>query len=343
MEKYPKSGGYKLAQLSRRSFLKEIGIGLSVFAFPSFFTLKQMNHQKIYDVIIVGGSYSGLSAAMALGRALKTVLIIDDGKPCNRQTPFSHNFITHDGEPPARIAAKARQKVSKYDTIQWVQGLAVKGVKTDIGFEISLGSGEQISAKKILFATGIRDLLPEIEGLAACWGISVIHCPYCHGYEVKNVKTGVLGKGEGGFEFSRLISNWTKDLTLLTNGPAGLSEDQWAKLRQHQIPVIEQEIERVMHTDGQIQAVKFKDGESVSLTALYAPSPFEQSCPTPESLGCPLTSEGYLKTDSFQETTIPGIYAAGDNASKMRTVSNAVSTGTVAGISISKKLIQELF
>ncbi len=302
-----------------------------------------MDSSKLFDVIIIGGSYSGLSAAMALGRAMKSVLIVDDGKPCNRQTPYSHNFLTNDGKTPAEIAGLARKQVSQYDSVQFVQGLAKRGVKMDSGFEIELGSGEKFSGKKLLLATGIRDLLPDIEGMAACWGISVLHCPYCHGYEVKNEKTGVLGNGDSGFEFARLISNWTNDLTLYTNGHSGLSEEQMDKLRQHKIKVLETEIERLEHSDGNVHHILFKNGEREPVKAVYAPSPFEQQCNIPESLGCELTEEGYLKIDHFQETTVKDVYAAGDNASKMRTVANAVAMGTVAGISISKRLIQEAF
>ena len=304
---------------------------------------KQKDFSKLFDVIIIGGSYSGLSAAMALGRALKSVLIIDDGKPCNIQTPYSHNFLTNDGKTPVEITALSRKQVSKYGSIQFVNGWAKRGVKIETGFEIELGSGEKFSGRKLVFATGIKDLLPDIDGVAACWGISVIHCPYCHGYEVKNEKTGILGNGDGGFEFTRLISNWTQDLTLYTNGHSSLSDEQLYKLHQHKIKVVEMEIDRFEHLDGNVQHILFKNGEREPVKAVYAPSPFEQHCKIPESLGCELTEEGYLKIDNFQETSVKGVYATGDNASKMRTVANAVSMGTSAGISISKKLIQEAF
>jgi len=157
-----------------------------------------MRDNKQFDVIIVGGSYSGLAAGMALGRAVRSVLIIDDGKPCNRQSPFSHNFLTNDGKTPMEIAALANLQVRGYDTVEFFNGLATSGIKTENGFEILVASGETFATKKLIFATGIRDILPEIDGLAECWGISVLHCPYCHGYEVRNEKTGVLGNGDAG-------------------------------------------------------------------------------------------------------------------------------------------------
>ncbi|MES1223024.1 MAG: NAD(P)/FAD-dependent oxidoreductase, partial [Bacteroidota bacterium] len=166
-----------------------------------------MNKEQNFDVIIIGGRYSGLAAAMALGRALRKVLVIDSGKPSNRQTPYSHNFITQDGKPPQEIAAIAKQQVAKYDTVEFLNGLATTGVKTENGVEIRTGADEIFTAKKLVFATGIKDIMQDIPGYAECWGISVLHCPYCHGYEVKDQPTGILGNGEYGFEFSALISN----------------------------------------------------------------------------------------------------------------------------------------
>src|SRR5687767_8830866 len=160
-----------------------------------------MTDKKNFDVIIIGGSYAGLSAAMALGRALRNVLIIDSGKPCNRQTPHSHNFITQDGNSPKQIASVAKEQVAKYNTVEFLDGLATTATKTEKGFEVSTQSGQQFFTKKIILATGLKDNMPAIPGFAECWGITVIHCPYCHGYEVRNVKTGVLGNGDFGVEY----------------------------------------------------------------------------------------------------------------------------------------------
>lgn len=302
-----------------------------------------MKKTKDFDVIIVGGSYSGLAAGMALGRAMKNVLIIDSGRPCNMQTPHSHNFITQDGKRPAEIAALAREQVEKYGTVSFLNGLAVSGVASEGGFEIHTASGEAFHAKKLVFATGIRDMLPDLDGIGACWGVSVLHCPYCHGYEARNVRTGVLGNGEKGFEFIGLISNWTKDLTLFTNGKSDLTPTQRAKLDDHLIKLVETPIKQLEHVNGHLQKVIFKDGTSASISALYAPSPFAQHCDIPESLGCEFTEEGYIKTDFMQRTSLPGVYACGDNAARTRTVASAVSMGTTAGMMVNKELVLEQF
>jgi thioredoxin reductase len=302
-----------------------------------------MKDNKKFDVIIIGGSYSGLSAGMALGRALRKVLIIDSGKPCNRQTPHSHNFLTQDNKTPKEIATLARQQVERYDTVKFFNGKATRGVKTENGFEIETESGETFEAQKLIFATGIKDNLPDINGFAACWGISVIHCPYCHGYEVRNEKTGIIGNGEYGFEFSTLISNWTKDLTLFTNGTSTLTTEQSEKLERHHIKIVETAIERLEHSHGHLQYIIFKDGTKVEVKAAYTRSPFEQHCPIPETLRCELTEEGYIRINQLHKTSVSGVFACGDNVTRLRTVANAVAMGTTTGMMVNKELIEEKF
>ncbi|MBS1741737.1 MAG: NAD(P)/FAD-dependent oxidoreductase [Bacteroidetes bacterium] len=302
-----------------------------------------MPANKLYDVIIVGGSYAGLAAAMALGRALKKVLIIDNGNPCNKQTPHSHNFLTNDGKSPAEIAALARLQVSRYDTVSFFNETAATGTITSAGFEIATISGEKFSGKKLIFATGIKDVFPQIDGFSACWGISVLHCPYCHGYEVRNELTGILANGEAAFDFSKLIFNWTNKIVLFTNGTSSLTKDQSSKLIQRGIEISDIEIQRFEHSNGLLQKIIFKDGTEKAINVMYAPLPFEQHCKIPIALGCSLTNEGYIETDQFHETCIPGMYAIGDAISKMRTVANAVAQGSITGMNISKKLILDAF
>lgn len=302
-----------------------------------------MTDDRVFDVIIIGGSYSGLAAGMALGRALRQVLIIDSGEPCNRQTPHSHNFITQDGKAPKEIAMLARQQVERYDTVRFFNGLATSGVRLESGFEIRVASGEAFRAKKLVFATGIRDIMPDIDGFGECWGISVLHCPYCHGYEVRGETTGILGNGEYAFEFSMLISNWTKDLTLLTNGSSTLTAEQREKLKKRHIRIIEKEIDRLEQVHGHLQNVIFRDGTKHFVRAMYARCPFEQHCRIPEALGCELTEDGYIKINAFQATSVPGIFACGDNTTRVRSVANAVAMGTAAGAMVNREIILEEF
>ena len=298
---------------------------------------------RSFDVIIIGGSYAGLSAAMALGRALRKILIIDSGLPCNRQTPHSHNFITQDGETPAIIAEKARAQVRNYNTVEFISDLVIEGYKTDDGFGIKTQTGAGFIARKLIFATGLKDLMPDLNGFAECWGISVIHCPYCHGYEVKNEKTGILANGNFAFHYGRLISNWTKDLTIFTNGKSTLAQQDIEKLAEHNIAVIEKEIESLRHKNGHIEEILFKDNTSFVISAIYSRPNFEQHCKVPENLGCEMTEQGLLKVDMFHETTVKGVFACGDMSSMMRSVANAVASGNFAGAKINSDLIEEQF
>ncbi|GLB53474.1 hypothetical protein NBRC110019_25150 [Neptunitalea chrysea] len=300
-----------------------------------------MKSNNSYDVLIIGGSYAGLSAAMSLGRALRNVLVIDGGKPCNRQTPYSHNFLTHDGKTPAEIAKLAKTQVSAYPTISFTNAIAINGKKTAVGFEIELASGKIVNGQKLIFSTGIKDVLPEIKGIQECWGISVLHCPYCHGYEVRNMPTGILGDGDYAYEFARFLTNWTREITIYTNGKTTLKEDQLHVLQQHKITIEENKIEALLHEQGQLKALLFKDGTESSLHVLYTHAPFEQHCSIPQQLGCTLTEQGYIEVDEMQRTTIANVYACGDNCSPKRTVANAVASGGIAGMLLNKEFVFE--
>lgn len=302
-----------------------------------------MANEQNFEVIIIGGSYAGLSAAMALGRALKKVLVIDGGNPCNKQTPHSHNFLTQDGKTPKQISELAKAQVANYDTVSFVDDTAIKGEKTNSGFEITTQSGTVFRGRKLIFGTGVKDLMPNIEGFAECWGISVIHCPYCHGYEVRHKKTGLFANGDMAYEFGKLLWNWTKDLTIYTNGKSNLSAAQTSSLASKNISVVEKEIVKIKHQNGQIQTLIFSDGSMQELDALYAKIPFVQHSDIPESLGCEITEMGILKVDMMQKTTVDGVFAAGDSTNMMRSVANAVYGGNMAGAAASKELIAEDF
>lgn len=333
--------------VARRDFIRQTGIvsGSILFTAPGIGQLifKQMKDDQLFDVIIIGGSYSGLAAAMALGRALRKVLVIDGGQPCNQATPHSHNFLTQDGQPPGEIARIARHQVMAYDTIRLHEGFVISGVQNENSFQLQTENGETFLAQKLVFATGIKELFPSIPGFNACWGKSVLHCPYCHGYEVRQQPTGILASGDTAFELASLLSNWTSDLTIFSNGNHGLSEAQETKLKQHQITIVTDEIQEFVHKDGYIDRISFVHGHEKKVKAVYARLPFQQHSSVPQSMGCEITPEGYIKIDGSQKTTIPGIYACGDNVTRMRTVANAVAMGTTTGLMVNKELIEAHF
>ena len=295
------------------------------------------------EVIIVGGSYAGLSAAMALGRSLRRVLVIDGGLPCNRQTPHSHNFITQDGAVPAMIAGKAREQVLAYPSVQWINGMVTEARKEAGGFVITTSSGESFHTLRVLFATGIYDMLPELPGFQACWGISVLHCPYCHGYEVNGKRLGIMANGDIAFDYVRLIHQWSKQLTLFTNGPSALVDAHRQKIELHGIAIVETPVSGVAHVDGYLSGVMLASGEVEVVDALFYRPAFRQHCDLPVALGCNLTEQGYIQADDFGKTNVPGVFVAGDNANMMRSVAAAVAAGNKAGAWINRELVEEQF
>ena len=298
---------------------------------------------KNFDVIIIGGSYAGLSAAMTLGRSLRNVLVIDSGLPCNRQTPHSHNFLTRDGETPKTIATIAKEQVLQYPTVHFIEETATSATRIEKGFGISTQTGKSFTAPKLIIASGVKDIHPDIKGFSECWGISVIHCPYCHGYEFRHQQTAIMANGERAAHLAMLVRNLTNQLTILTNGPAAFETEQLQKFGQHNITFVENKITEIQHLNGQVQQLFFEDGSSQPFDAVYAAIPFVQHADIPSQLGCELTEQGHIKTDNFQKTTIPGIFACGDGASPMRSVANAVYTGNMAGSMINAELCKEQF
>lgn len=296
-----------------------------------------------FDVIIIGSSYAGLSAALTLGRSTRNILVIDAGKPCNRQTPHSHNFLTHDGDRPADIARAAKEEVLKYPTVRFLEGKAISAERTDGIFSVEVDNKGSFTARKILLATGLKDVLPDIKGLAACWAISAIHCPYCHGYEVKNEKIGLLMNGEHAFDMAKNLHLWNKDLTILTNGKSQLNAEQTEKLKSKSITILEDELVELEHQNGQLENVVFKNGERLNFKAIYVKPEIEQHVNFNEQLGFELTELKTIKVNEQQQTTAEGVYAAGDCTTLFRSLSFITAAGTIAAVMINKELISEDF
>lgn len=211
------------------------------------------------------------------------------------------------------------------------------------GFEVGTAAGTRFTAPKLLLATGVIDLLPALPGFADCWGISVLHCPYCHGYEVGDQRLGVIGNGAMGFEFARLIHNWSRQITLFTDGPATLMAEQRAVLARHDIAVVETPLAGIAHTHGQLRAVQLADGTAYPLEAVFARVPFEQAGTLARQLGCAFTEMGHIQVDDMLRTGVPGLFAAGDATTPFRAISAAVAAGGKAGAHMNMELIVENF
>ena len=185
--------------------------------------------------------------------------------------------------------------------------------------------------------------MPDIIGFSECWGISVIHCPYCHGYEFRNTKVAIMANGEKAFHLASLVNNLTNDITILTMDKADFNAEQLEKLSSHNIKIIETKVSEVEHENGHVKKIVFNDDNKVAFDAMYAALSFVQHSDIPVSLGCELTEHGYIKVNNFQETTVKGVFACGDNSGMMRSVANAVYSGNITGAMINRELTEEQF
>lgn len=313
--------------------------GCCTTPFPDYLAWTSMP-SPLYDSLVVGGSYAGMSAALALGRARRTVLLVDAAQPCNRFTPHSHNFLTHDGRPPADIAAIGRDELSRYPTVTVRQGTVADVMRSDDIFEARIDGGATIRSRTVILATGIVDTIPDIPGFAECWGVSVLHCPYCHGYEIRDKPTGIVANGADALHLVRLLRQWSKDLVLFTNGPDGLDVEQYNAIAQAGVSVVTTPVAGLQQRSGQLDAIVLTDGSSVSRVAIYARLPFTFPGPFVQTLGCDLTPAGRIAIDPMQRTSAPGVYAAGDIANPLRTVAAAVAAGNMAGAVVNMDLIE---
>ncbi len=296
-----------------------------------------------FDAIVIGGSYAGLSAAMQLARARRSVAIVDAGKPRNRFAAASHGFFGQDGAAPRDMLASARAAVLAYPTVSWQEGEVVSAERHDGGFELKLASGQALAARRLVLAYGVIDHLPSIPGLAQRWGATVLHCPYCHGYEVAGRKLGVLGVVPKSTHQVQLIRDWGPTTLFLHEQP----EPDAATLAQLARRGIAIERGRVTALEGEgkeLSAVVLEDGRRVPLDALYLAPDARPASTVHEQLGCE-TEDGLLgpivRADEKRATTVPGIFAAGDLARAFSNASIAAGDGVLAGVFAHMSLVFE--
>ena len=294
----------------------------------------------MFDVLIIGGSYAGLSAALALGRARRSVLVLDGRRPRNRFTPHAHNLLLHDGDAPADLAARARQQVAAYPTIQLLEAQAISAeTQPDGTFTVATEAHGVFEASRLLLATGLRDELPPVPGFAECWGKSVIHCPFCHGYEVADQPTGIWNNGPEVEHQVKMLLNWSRQLTVFTNGPATFGPEVHELLETEGVGLVQTPVAELLHTDGQLTALRLADGRTWPLPVLYARLPWHQASELPAQLGCEITEQVLISTDASYRTTVPGVYAAGDCTVAPPQLALAIAAGNLAGGSLSRELI----
>lgn len=294
-----------------------------------------------HDVIIIGGSFAGLSAAIYLARARRSVLILDTGLPRNRFAAHSHGFFAQDGSKPADMLETARRQVLAYPTVSFVSAEAVAATKTGDGFAITLDDGTVADARTLVLAYGLRDELPEIPGLVDHWGKSVIHCPYCHGYEFADKPLGVLSTSPMSIHHALLIPEWGPT-TFFLNGSPEPDDVTLNKLDRKGVTVERTPVSRI-HGDGQqISSVELRDGRHIELDALYVGPRSHHNSDIADQLGCAMDDAPWgriIRTDGFKMTSIAGVYAAGDIARGAHSVTWASADGVTAGVSLHRSFV----
>lgn len=295
------------------------------------------------DLIVVGGSFAGMSAALYLGRAGRKILILDAAQPRNRFADKSHGVLGFDGINPANILEDARKQLLHYPNIRFASALVTGATKRDGLFEVPTRAGEVFQGRRLLLASGVADSLPPIEGMKERWGKTVLHCPYCHGYEFTGKRAAIFANGPMAAHQALLIADWGP-VTLFTNGVFQLDESQKARLAARKVVVEESPITALTGQGTTLEAVRLQDGNMVAVDVLYIATRVDLANAWIETLGCEIV-EGPLgpmiKVDERQTATVPGVFAAGDCARQPHNVTFACEGGVKAAMTIHMSLIEE--
>jgi thioredoxin reductase len=299
----------------------------------------------MYDAIIVGGGPAGLAAGLTLGRSHRRVLLLDAGQGRNAPAAAVHNFLAQDGTRPGELRRIGREQLARYPGVELREGtVAGAHARAEAGFRLELGGGGSVEARRLLLATGLADELPAIDGLAALWGRSAFHCPYCHGFEVSGRRLAVLGAAPERVRLALQLSRFTDDLVLCTNGEP-LSHDLAELLAANGVQVRGEPVTRFEGGDGRLERIILESGEPLDRDAVFISTVLRQRSDLAARLGCALLPDGCVEVDEFARTSVPGVYAAGDMAHRatlpmpFAAVSWAAASGTLAGAMLDQDLI----
>lgn len=292
------------------------------------------------DVIVVGGSYAGISAALQIARARRRVLVIDAGVRRNRFAASSHGFLGQDGRAPAEIAAAGRAELLAYPTVTWLEGAATQAESTAEGFTVSLASGERYEGRRLVLAVGVADELPDIPGVAERWGSHIFHCPYCHGYELGKGRIGVLATSPLSVHSALMLPDWG-ETTYFTRALFEPSEAELASLERRGVKIERAPVTAVEGAAHEV-SVRLEGGHSLSFAGLFVLPKTRVSSPLAAQLGCAFENGPigpYVQTDATKETTVRGVFACGDMATPAGAVAIAVGDGVRAGASAHQSLV----
>ncbi|WNZ13339.1 NAD(P)/FAD-dependent oxidoreductase [Streptomyces sp. 11x1] len=306
---------------------------------------EQYDMAEQYEVIVIGGGAAGLSAALVLGRARRRTLVVDAGEPRNAPAAHMQGFLSRDGMSPAEFLAVGREEIARYG-VALVRGRAADVTRDDDGrtFTVALADGRTVRARRLVFATGLKDELPAVPGVAERFGRDVLHCPYCHGWEVRDQPFGVLATTPLSVHQALMVSQWSKDVTLFlhTVAESDLSDDDLRRLAAAGVRVVPGEVAGLVVADDRLTGVRLADGTTHARSVLFAaPRPVPQTTLL-EKLGAELTETpfgAYPVVDPTGRTTIPEVWAAGNAMGFSEQVINAASSGYRAGATINGDLL----
>jgi thioredoxin reductase len=290
-----------------------------------------------YDVVVVGGGAAGLSAALVLGRARRRVAVVDGGAPRNAPAAHMHGYLSRDGMPPSELLRLGRDEAAGYG-VELVIG---RVAAIEPGFAVLLADGETLEARRLLIATGATDELPAIPGLRERWGRDFLHCPYCHGWEVRDLPVGLLGTGAGSVEHAQLVRQWSDDLIFFTH-TYDLTKAEREQLEARGIRVVDGEVRRLVVEDDRLRGVVLGNGRTVERAALFVrPGIRPRDSELLARLGCELDEYGFVRVDRDGRTSVSGVWAAGNVANPRAQVITAAGEGSAAAISINADLVRE--
>ena len=291
-----------------------------------------------YDVVIIGGGAAGLSAALVLSRARRRVAVVDAGAPRNAPAAHMHGFLSRDGLPPHDLLAIGRTEVESYGG-RLIDG-RVTGIDTGTGFHVSLADGATLRARRLLIATGLRDELPDIPGVRERWGRDLLHCPYCHGYEVRDQPIAVLGGSPDAVAHAHLVRQWSAEVILFPHTDT-LTADQRHQLTARAIGVVDGPVRRLVVADDRLTGVELEDGHVIPRVAVFVRPHFVPRNDLLLTLGCAVDDRGWVVTDATGRTTIPGVWVAGNAANPRAQVITAAGEGSAAAIAINADLVDD--
>jgi len=292
----------------------------------------------MYDVIIIGGGFAGVSAALQLGRARRKVLLLDGGAGRNRKADSAHGFFGHDGKSPAALRSEAREQLARYATLEMVDEIAIGARRMDDGFEVIAGNGRIERSLRIVLACGVRDELPDLPGLRERWGRTVVHCPYCHGYELPPGPFGVLATSEHLAHQGVLVTEWGP-VTYFGQPPQG---ELAALFAQRGVTVETTPLAALLGSAPELAGVRLADGREIPLAGLFVGPRTRMNTPLIRELGCAL-DEGpmgtVIRVDEMKQSTVPGVYAASDAAAPFGNAVFAAAAGAMAGLAAHRSLV----